>query len=165
MLFRSHHAQELVGTDASCTWSFLVPHHCPTDINGETLSQLPQESVAIYWGESYSGHYWLGQQFNARSRHDHRVAKAHVHSRKYVMDHVAMYVRQSKVSARITVGKSLVVQTKCMQHGCVQVMDAGRIFRSPKSKLISGSVNCAAFDTATGEPNAETVVVVISPEL
>src|SRR5262249_21770632 len=49
-----------------------------------------------------------------------------------------------------------------VEHSRVQVMDMHRIFYSPKPELVSGAVNVAAFDSRAGQPNSESIMIMIT---
>ena len=63
-----------------------------------------------------------------------------------------MYIGQAEVSASVAVGEAFVVDTEEMEDGGVEIVDGDSVFDGPESEVIGGSVNGAAFDTATGHP-------------
>ena len=50
-----------------------------------------------------------------------------------------MHVRQSKIATRISVGESLVVKAKQVEHRGVQIMDRHAILNGPKTEFVRGS--------------------------
>lgn len=57
------------------------------------------------------------------------------------------------------------VEAEAVQHCRMQVMDARRLINSFEPNVISGSVNCSALDAASGQPDTEAPVVMVSSRL
>ena len=62
----------------------------------------------------------------------------------------------------IAVGKAFVVQAQQMQHCGVQVMDMHRVFSRSEAKFIRRAVNSPAFYAASGEPDAEPIMIMVA---
>ena len=77
----------------------------------------------------------------------------------------AVNVSQAKVAAGVAVGERLMVKTKEMQHGRMNVVYVNAIFDGLPPGVIGGSVNVAATDPAARQPDTEAVVIVIPAEL
>ena len=54
------------------------------------------------------------------------------------------------------------LETEQVENGRMQIVNMNGIFNGAKTKFIRRAVDSAALDTATGEPNAETVRVVVA---
>ena len=76
-----------------------------------------------------------------------------------------MDVGQTEVATGIAKRQLLVIKSKAMQHGGVQIMHANGIVRSLESDVVGCAVRRAAFDPATRQPDAEAPVIVIPTRL
>ena len=83
-------------------------------------------------------------------------------SRQDIADDLTVDVGESEVPTGVAEGELLVVEAKTVKHCGVEVVDAGWVFSGFKADVVSGSVDCSAFDTAAGQPGAEAPVVVVA---
>ena len=81
------------------------------------------------------------------------------------MEDVARDVREAEIASCVTVRQAFVIEAEAMQHRRVQIVNGGAILDRSKTELIRGSVHRAAANASAGEPDRETVVIVIPPEL
>ncbi len=76
-----------------------------------------------------------------------------------------MNIGQAKISAGISERQFLMIETKAMQHRCMQIMNTGRLIDSLKSNVIGCSVDSAALDSTASQPHTEAPVIVIATGL
>ena len=82
-----------------------------------------------------------------------------------VLDYLSVYVGQAEVSPRVSVRQAFVVQAHEVQDGRMEVVDVGSIFDGSQPKYIGSAIAETGFDSATGHPDRETVVIVVTPFL
>src|SRR4051794_20917510 len=78
---------------------------------------------------------------------------------------VAVDVGQAEVAAGVAVGEALVIEAEQMQDRRVQVVYTRRLFDGLESEIVGRPVNRAAANSTAGQPDAEPVMVVVSPKL
>src|SRR5262245_19222608 len=79
-----------------------------------------------------------------------------------VLDDLAMNIGQAHVAAAETHRQALMVDTKQVQHGGVQVVDLDLIGDGLVAEFVGFSINRAALDAAAGQPNREAELIVIA---
>src|SRR3954468_10987224 len=77
-------------------------------------------------------------------------------------DDAALDVGQAEVAAGVAIGQLGVVEAEQVEHGRVQVMHMDLALDGLDAELIRGAVDVAALDTATSQPDRETLGVVIA---
>src|SRR6185436_17329003 len=83
-------------------------------------------------------------------------------SQNLIDDSALLLVHQGKVLQIALKQEPLVIQTEQMQKRRVIVAVAYRIAYRAMTELIGRSMNVAPFDSATGQPHAEAVGVVVA---
>ena len=83
-------------------------------------------------------------------------------SRQDVLHDMAVDVGEAEVSAGVAVGELFVIETHEVENGGVEVVDVDFVFDGCEAEFVGGAVGHAAFDTATGQPDGEAVVVVVA---
>ena len=73
-----------------------------------------------------------------------------------------MNIRKSALGSVMIKGQSVMLQAKQVQYGCVQVVNRGYIFDGLVPEIIGRPVTKAAFHPCPGQPNSETVWIVIA---
>ena len=73
-----------------------------------------------------------------------------------------MNIGQTEITPRMTVGKFFMVESQQMQHRCVQVVDVHLVDDSLKAKFVGFPVGHTTFDSTTGHPHCEAVMIVVS---
>src|SRR5678816_693324 len=85
--------------------------------------------------------------------------------REQIADDFSFDVGQPEVATGVAVSEPLVIKAKTMENGRVEVVHRGAVFNRSKTKLIRGAIRGPALDPATGQPNAEAIVIVIAAKL
>ena len=73
-----------------------------------------------------------------------------------------MDVGKSEVSSGMPVGEFSVINAHQMQHRCMEVVDMCPVLHSPITKFVSVTVAETTLHPAPGQPDRESVVIVIS---
>ena len=81
------------------------------------------------------------------------------------MNHTAVDIGQTEVTAGVAVGQSFVVETHEVQNRRVQVMNVHRVLDSLKTKFIGRAVDDSPLHPATGEDHREAGRVVVAAQL
>ena len=79
-----------------------------------------------------------------------------------VVDDVAVDVGGAEVAAGVAEGEFFVIEAEEVEDGGVEVVDVDGVLHGGEAEVIGGTVDVAAFDTATGHPDGEAVVVVVA---
>lgn len=74
-----------------------------------------------------------------------------------------MHVGQPKVTAAETVGKSLVIQAEQVQHRRVQIVERADALDCMNTHFVGRAVDRPAADAAAGQPDRETLGMVVAP--
>ena len=74
-----------------------------------------------------------------------------------------MNVGEPKIPSRIMICQSLVIDPHQVEDCRVQIMHMNLIFDSRKSKLIGAAIRHPALDATSCEPDAKSMIVVITP--
>src|SRR5437899_382161 len=77
---------------------------------------------------------------------------------------LSMNVGEAKITAGVTVGQTLMVETKEVENRGVEIMDADRILHGLEPEVVGGAMDGPAADATTRHPDGETVVVMIAAE-
>src|SRR6266568_90603 len=83
--------------------------------------------------------------------------------RQHVLHDFSAHIGQPKIPARVAVSEFLVVEAQQVQHGRVQVMDMDEVLGRAIAELVSGAVNVSAFYSPAGQPDGESIMIVIAP--
>ena len=78
------------------------------------------------------------------------------------MSDVPVDIRQTKISAAVSISEFGVIESHQMQDRGVQVVDIHSIFYRIDSQFVGRAVNVAPLGSAASEPNGETCIVVVS---
>src|SRR5687768_10881226 len=81
---------------------------------------------------------------------------------QHVLDHMPMHVRQSALDAVVIEAQPLVVEAEDVQDRRVQVVDRRDLVDGLVAEVVSCAVAEGAFDACAGEPDGETLGVVIA---
>ena len=73
-----------------------------------------------------------------------------------------MDICQAEIAPAISEREPLMVETHQMQNRGVQVVNVNLFFNRSKTEFVRRSVRHSAFDTASGQPDCKSVVIVIS---
>jgi len=65
--------------------------------------------------------------------------------------HMTGHIRQTVIATLGAMSQAQMIEAKLMQHGCVQIVGVDRFFSDSPADLIRVSINCAAFQPATGK--------------
>ena len=74
----------------------------------------------------------------------------------------AVDVGEAKIAATVAVREPRVVEAEQMQHGRLQVVHVHRFFHGLEPELVGCAVHRAAADAATGHPDREPMVIMVS---
>src|SRR5262245_44995024 len=85
--------------------------------------------------------------------------------RQNLFDHLAVYIRQSKISTAVPVGETGVIEAQKMQNGGVQVVRVNRIFHGLEAEVVGCPVSDTPFYPAACEQHEEAVAVVVAAVL
>ena len=73
-----------------------------------------------------------------------------------------MHIGQPIVPALEFERQFFVVDAEAMQHGGVQIVDVNRVLGDVVAEFVGRAVGHASFDTAAGQPDAETAWVMVA---
>ena len=73
-----------------------------------------------------------------------------------------MHVGQAVVAAAVAEGETLVVQSKLMQDGGVQVVERADVFHGVHAQFVGRAVGRAPLDAAPRQPNAKAFRVMVA---
>ena len=79
------------------------------------------------------------------------------------MGDFAVDVGEAKVATGVAEGKFFVVQAKQVQDGGVEVVHVEFVFNGLISPFVGGAVGIAGTNAAAGQPNGESLRIVIAP--
>ena len=74
-----------------------------------------------------------------------------------------MHIGKPQIAAAEAVGELFMVDAHEVQHGGPHVIDGTDVFDGVIAEVIGGTIDVAAFDTATGHPDAEALGIVVTP--
>src|SRR5581483_3192400 len=83
-------------------------------------------------------------------------------SSEYSLYYVARNARQPRIQTLKLHGEPLVVDTEQVQHGCVKIVNAHRIFLRRVPEVVRGSIRDAALDAAARHHEREAFDVMIA---
>ena len=78
------------------------------------------------------------------------------------MHDVAVDVGQPVVATLMAVSQSRVIDAKQVKAGGMEVVNMNGVLDNPETKFVGRPVGKPAFDTSTGHPNAEALLVVVA---
>src|SRR2546422_407686 len=84
------------------------------------------------------------------------------HSCQHLLNHFSMHIREPALGAVVVKGQSLVIQAEQMEQGRVQVMNRADILDRLVTEFIRGAVAESALYTRPGQPDGETVRIVVA---
>ena len=79
-----------------------------------------------------------------------------------VPHHLPMHVGQAKIPARVAIDEAGVIEAEQMKDRGVQVVDVDRPVDGGVTEVVGGAVNHATFDAASGDPDREAPVIVVT---
>src|SRR5436190_1017483 len=82
--------------------------------------------------------------------------------RQHLADDLAVHVRQAEVAAAEAVREAQMIQAHKVQQRRMQIVNRDAILDGAMSDLVGGTVARAPSDAATGEPDGESMRVVIA---
>ena len=80
---------------------------------------------------------------------------------KNIADDLTVDVGQTEIAPGVAIGETLVVKSEQVQQRGMQVMNAGRLLDRFETEVIGRSVSDPAANSAAGQPDAESVMVVV----
>lgn len=72
-------------------------------------------------------------------------------------------IGESEISSGMSEGELFVIDSQLMEDRGMEVVDFHRIFDGIFSDLIGSAMNMSCFESASGEPDTETVPMMASP--
>src|SRR5579864_5839695 len=83
--------------------------------------------------------------------------------RQQRLQHVCFaHIDQALVAAVVRIDERLGVDAEQVQHGGMQVGSAAAVGNGPVAEIVSGAIRLAALDAAAGQPDAESIRMVIA---
>ena len=122
--------------------------------------------------------YWLGAMPTARRGHavgDMPTQSCGHGTRQFstvgplalgndITDDGSGNVGEAVIAPRIPVGQPRVVKAQKGEHRRVQIVDMDPVLDSPVTEFVGRAVGHSAFDSPTGQPNAEAPMIVVASE-
>ena len=78
-----------------------------------------------------------------------------------VVQHVASYIGKAEIAAAVTIGQLQVIDAHQIEDGRVDIVHVNRLLDGLESKLVRGTIDRAAFDSAAREPHRESERIVV----
>src|SRR5262245_43087851 len=82
-----------------------------------------------------------------------------------ILHHSSLDVRQPEVAPAVPERKPLVIQTKLVQYGRMDVIGMNRILDGLKPKIVRGAIHHSALESSASQQHGESLAVVIAPIL
>src|ERR1700730_8802850 len=79
------------------------------------------------------------------------------------MDHFSRCVGQPELAPAVGISELKVVDAEQVQDGGVKVVNVHLVFHSLIAEVVGGAIRDTAFDATPGEPDGESVMVVVAP--
>ena len=79
-----------------------------------------------------------------------------------LINHIAVDICQSEITASVAMREPLVVKSHEMQHGGVQIVEMDFALDGAVPKVVRCTVGESRLDTATGHPSTETLLLMLA---
>ena len=71
-------------------------------------------------------------------------------------------ISKAEVTTGVTVGQVFVIESHEMQDRSVEIMHMNLVFHCRETEFVGRTVGHTTFDSATGEPNRKSVVIMVT---
>ena len=76
-----------------------------------------------------------------------------------------MHIGEAEVASPVPISQLFMVQPERMQHGGMEIMNAGSVSLGTKAKFVGRAMHYSAFNSTTSHPDSEAIVIVVTPQL